>query len=186
MQHSRARKILWFVVTIAAVFAVGYYRQSIQTGESVHFALNYPAEGADVGGLGAMGEDGYLAVDVTKVSPIKSLLQPHVFNLSSHWLRNVGDTPRRIRLELEGFEDYDVRWESTDKTWNEKTHEIERLLDPNEDVTVDWFVTLPRPLPTEDLIIDGTIVVIDAETDERLTEFPVQFVRDPAAAPGGD
>ena len=51
---------------------------------------------------------------------------------------------------------------------------------------MDWFVTLPRPLPTEDLIIEGTIVVIDAETDERLTEFPVQFVRDPAAATGGD
>jgi hypothetical protein len=179
-------KILWFVVTMAIVFAAGFYRQTIQTGESVHFSLNYPATGMQTGGLGAMGDTGKLVVEVAKVSPIKKLLQPNVFNLSTHWLRNVGDTPRRIRIELEGF-DCPVRWESTDKTWDEKTHEIGRVLAPGDDVTVDWFVTLPRPLPEDDVIIDGAIVVLDAETGERLTEFPVKFLGGEATVgEGGD
>ncbi|MDO8847494.1 MAG: hypothetical protein Q7W51_03805 [Coriobacteriia bacterium] len=183
---KRTHKVLWFIATMTVVFAAGYYRQTIQTGESVHFALNYPAEGDETGGLGALGADGKLVVQVEKVSPIKKLLQPNVFNLSSHWLRNVGDTPRHIRLELEGF-NYPVRWESTDKTWDEETHSIGRILEPGEDVTVDWFVTLPRPVPTDDVIIEGAIVVIDADTGERLTVFPVKFMGgDAVIGEGGD
>ena len=75
-----------------------------------------------------------------------------------------------------------ARWESTDKTWDEGTHEIGRELAPGDDVTVDWFVTFPRPMPDEDVLMKGTIVVYDAETDERLTAFPVTFVRGKSAA----
>ncbi|MDH4139896.1 MAG: hypothetical protein OEV43_04930 [Coriobacteriia bacterium] len=181
MRSRRAGKLLWFAATVAIVFAVGSYRQFTQTGESVHFALNYPAEGQSAGGLGARGADGYLVVDVARTGLIKKILQPNVINLSTHWLHNAGDTPRRIRVSAEGF-GYPIRWESTDKTWNEEQLEIGRTLDPGEDVTVDLFVTLPRPLPPGDVLASGDIVVHDADTGDRLTVFPVRIVRGAAAA----
>jgi len=181
VSSRKGRKLVWFIATAALVFAVGYYRQSMQTGESVHFALNYPAKGTSAGGLGAMGKEGVLVVDVARIGLLKKMLQPNVINLSSHWIRNTGGTPRHIRLSTEGFA-YPVRCESTDKTWDEETSTIGRTLDPGQDVTVDWFVTLPRPLPPGDVLVDGTIVVHDADTGERLTVFPVKIVRGAAAA----
>jgi hypothetical protein len=181
VKSRRTQAILWFIITVAIVFGVGFYRDAIGDGESVHFSVNYPAKGPAAGGVGAMGEEGYIVVNVAHTGLLKKVVQPNVVNLSTHWLKNVGDEPRKIRLELEGVP-YPVRWESTERTWNEEDHSIGRELPPQSNATVDWFITLPKPLPPGDTIVDGAIVVYDAETDEKLTTFPVFVVRNEAGA----
>lgn len=185
-KNGRGRAVLWFVLTVAIVFAVGFYRESMNDGESVHFSINYPASGSDAGGMGARGAEGLVVVNVAHTGVVKHLLQPRVINLSTHWLHNAGDRPRRVRLEAEGFV-YPVRWESTERTWDERTHSIGRVLPPGSNATVDWFVTLPDPLPEGDSIMAGAIVVLDADTGQRLTRLPIHIVaNDAGAAKAGD
>jgi hypothetical protein len=181
MRGRRGKAALWFVVTVAMVFAVGFYRDAIGDGEAASFGLNYPATGKDVGGIGARGTEGYALVNLAHMGLLKKMTQPNVVEFSSHFVKNVGDEARRIRLEAEGFA-YPVRWESNEATWDEEKREIGRPLQPGSMVTVHLFVTLPKPLPPGDTILDGKIVVYDADTDERLSALPVFVVRNNAAA----
>jgi hypothetical protein len=119
-------------------------------------------------------------VDLANTGLIKRMLQPNEVNLSSHWVKNVGDITRRIRLEAEGVA-YPLRWDSMERTWDSRTRTLGRPLKPGEYVTVDWTLTLPRPLPTG-TIVDSHIVVFDADTGERLTEMPIHVVNGAAAA----
>jgi hypothetical protein len=187
MRVRRWHKLALFALAMAAAFALGAWRGTMSDAESVHFAVNYPATGKDMGGPGAMGATGSVQVNVGNTGFLKSLAQPNVVNLSTHWLKNVSDVPRRIRVAAEGFE-YPIRWDSLDVDWDEETHTVSRALEPDESITVDWFVTLPRPLPADVYTLDqGSFVVYDAETDERLTALPVRIVNSEfLAAKGGD
>ena len=51
-----------FVLAMAAAFALGAWRGGMSDAESVHFAVNYPATGKDMGGPGAMGATGFVRV----------------------------------------------------------------------------------------------------------------------------
>lgn len=172
---------LWFLGALALLLGVGWYRSTMSDAESVHFAINYPAEGAEAGGLGARGADGYLVVNLSNNGLLKKIVQPHVVNLSTHWLTNVGEQTRRIRLDTEGIP-YPTTWDAFDTSWNDGDHSFGRELAPGQGVTVDWYITLPRPLPPGDVLVDGAIVVYDADTDERLTRLPLRIVRTDAAA----
>lgn len=184
---KRWRKYLWFALAMALAFALGAWRMTMADAESVHFAVNYPATGKDMGGPGAMGATGSVVVNVGNTGFIKSVVQPDVVNLSSHWVKNVGDTPRRIRVAAEGFK-YPIRWDSLDRDWDDETHSVSRALDPDEAITVDWFVTLPRPLPADTYTLaQGTFAVYDADTGELLTALPITIVNSGfGAAKGGD
>jgi hypothetical protein len=169
---------LFFGVAIVFVFALGWYRAGISDAD---FSLNYPAQGTRAGGVGAMGKEGVVVVNLANTGLIKRLVQPNVVNLSSHWLRNVGDRPRRVSIEMSGMP-YPVRWDSTERTWNETSHAIGRSLAPSSTATVDWFITLPDKLPAADTIVDARIVVRDSETGEQLTVLPLKIVTTAAAA----
>ena len=179
------RRLLWFLAAVAIVFAAGFYREGMQTAEAVHFALNYPATGNDVGGLGARGTEGKIKVDIEKQGLVKKLIQPNVVNLSTHWLHNASDKPMRVKLAVEGFKS-PVRWESIEKTWNEEDHSIGRELPPGSNATVDWFITLPRPLPPGGVLDEGNIVVYNADSGEKLSVMPVKIVRITPESEGGD
>jgi hypothetical protein len=172
---------LFFVVALVIVFALGWYRAGISDAESVHFSLNYPAKGTLSGGVGAMGKEGVVVVNLANTGFIKRLVQPNVVNLSSHWLRNVGDRPRRVSIEMTGVP-YPVRWDSTELTWDETRHAIGRSLPPRSTATVDWYITLPATLPAGDTVLDTTIVVRDSDTGEQLTALPLKIVTTAAAA----
>jgi hypothetical protein len=180
MRGRRGRYLLLFAVAMAAAFSLGALRNTMGDAESVHYSLNFPARGFAAGGEGAMGKSGHVIVNLGNTGFIKQLLQPNEVNLSSHWVKNVGDKVRRIRLEAEGVQ-YPLKWASIDKSFDERTHTIQRPLQPGESVTVDWDLTLPRPLP-EGLIVDSRIVVYDADTGERLTAMPIRIVNGAAAA----
>ena len=191
-EGSDARKRRWlklgaFSLAVAAAFALGAWRGGMSDAESVHFAVNYPATGKDMGGPGAMGATGFVRVNVGNTGFLKKVAQPNVVNLSTHWLKNVSDQPLHIRVAAEGFK-YPIRWDSLDVDWDEETHTITRALRPDESVTVDWFVTLPRPFPADTFTLDqGTFAVYDADSGERLTALPISIVNsDFLAAQGGD
>jgi hypothetical protein len=180
MSKARWRYALLFAAAMAAAFALGALRTTMADAESVHYSLNFPASGTAAGGEGAMGKSGRVVVDLANTGLIKRMLQPNEVNLSSHWVKNVGDITRRIRLEAEGVA-YPLRWDSMERTWDSRTRTLGRPLKPGEYVTVDWTLTLPRPLPTG-TIVDSHIVVFDADTGERLTEMPIHVVNGAAAA----
>jgi hypothetical protein len=181
MRGGRGRYLLLFVAAMAAAFSLGALRTTMGDAESVHYSLNFPARGYAAGGEGAMGKSGHVIVNLGNTGFIKQLLQPNEVNLSSHWVKNVGETTRRIRLEAEGVQ-YPLKWGSIDKSWDERTLTLQRPLKPGESVTVDWDLTLPRPLPDEDIIVDARIVVYDADTGDRLTAMPIRIVNSAAAA----
>lgn len=187
MKVGRWQKLALFALVMAVAFALGAWRSTMSDAESVHFAVNYPAEGKDMGGPGAMGATGSVVVNVGNTGFIKATVQPNVVNLSSHWVKNVGDEPRRIRVAAEGFT-YPIRWDSMDRDWDEETHSVGRPLDPDEAITVDWYITLPRPFPADTYTIDkGEFAVYDADTGERLTALPIAIVNSGfGAAKGGD
>ena len=187
MRTRRFLKLGLFALAMLVAFALGAWREGMADAESVHFAVNYPATGKDMGGPGAMGRAGFVRVNVANTGLIKNVAQPNVVNLSTHWLKNVGDRPLHIRVAAEGF-DSPIRWDSLDADWDEQTHTVSRALQPGESVTVDWFVTLPWPFPSDTYTLDkGTFTVYDAETGARLTALPISVVNsDFLAAKGGD
>jgi hypothetical protein len=178
--RRRGLYLLVFAVGLAGALGLGAYRNTMADAESVHYSLNFPARGYAAGGEGAMGKSGHVIVNVGNTGIIKRLLQPNEVNLSSHWVKNVGDTPRRIRLEAEGVQ-YPLKWASMERSWDDRTLTLGRRLKPGESVTVDWELTLPRPLPNG-IIVDSRIVVYDADTGERLTAMPIRIVNGAAAA----
>jgi len=180
MRGRKATYLLAFVAAMALTFGLGAYRNTMGDAESVHYSLNFPARGYAAGGEGAMGKSGHVIVNLGNTGAIKRFLQPNEVNLSSHWVKNVGDKPRRIRLAAEGVQ-YPLKWSSIDRSFDERTLTVGRLLPPGEAVTVDWELTLPRPLP-EGLIVDSRIVVYDADTGERLTAMPIRIVNGAASA----
>ncbi len=180
MRGRKATYLLLFVAAMAFAFGLGAYRNTMGDAESVHYSLNFPARGYAAGGEGAMGKSGHVIVNLGNTGIIKRLLQPNEVNLSSHWVKNVGDTPRRIRLAAEGVQ-YPLQWSSIDRSFDPRTLVVGRTLPPGDAVTIDWELTLPRPLP-EGLIVDSRIVVYDADTGERLTAMPIRIVNGNAAA----
>jgi hypothetical protein len=75
-----------------------------------------------------------------------------------------------------------VRWESNERTWDERAHAIGRSLAPSSTATVDWFITLPDDLPATETVVAATIVVRDADTREELSALPLRIVTTAAAA----
>jgi hypothetical protein len=181
MKGRRGRYLLVFALGLVAAFALGFFRSTMGDAESVHYSLNFPARGFAAGGEGATGRSGHVIVNLANTGFIKALIQPNEVNLSSHWVKNVGEKTRRIRLEAEGVQ-YPLKWTSIDKSFDERTLTVQRPLKPGESVTVDWDLTLPRPLPEADIIVDARIVVYDADTGERLTAMPIRIVNSAAAA----
>lgn len=174
-KSNRTRAAMYGVVAASLVVALGAYAGAVSGGERGSFVMNFPAEGADAGGPSPRALTGSVVVSLDDQGFIKRYLQPNVIEVASHVVRNVGDTPRRIRFEVEGFTD-EIEWHSRDRAWNPETHEIERDIAPDESVDFGLLMTVPDPLPSKSGALDGTIVITDAETGDRLSELPVTFL----------
>lgn len=176
----------WFAAGILAMAALGAYGASIAGGERGSFVMNFPATGTASGGPSVRALTGSITVDLDRTGPIKRLLQPNVVQIASHTITNVGDRPRSIRIETTGFPEA-CEWSSRDRSWDPATHTVRRVLAPREYVDLDLEVTFPRPLPAQRTLMNGRILVLDAETDEQLSSLAVRVVRSgaPAAAMTG-
>ncbi len=183
--RKRAVTLLWVVVGLALVFALGAYNKSISAGERGGFVMYYPAKGKEAGGPSARALTGTVVVPLGSQGFIKRLLQADTIEVASHTVINKGDSARRIRFEATGFPQ-DVEWHSRDRAWNPRTHEIERDLPPGSAVDLSLMVRLPDPLPSRAVPASGTITVVDARTGERLSALAVYFQQSGFPMTGGE
>lgn len=181
---KRGVQLLWVVFGIALIFALGAYGKSVAPGERGSFVMFYPASGAAAGGSSPRSLTGQVTVKLDSRGAIKRAVQPRLIQVSSHSVKNVGDTPRRIRFETTGFP-ADTEAHSRDRAWNPETHEIERDLAPGTAVDFDLLVTLPDP-PEVSIPVSGTISVVDARTGKRLSTLAIRFQQAGVAQEAGD
>lgn len=182
---------------IALLLAV--WRDDISAAESVHFCVNIPQSAADQvpGGMGATGREGRILVDLARMGAPKRLLQPALLNLSSHWVKNVGDKPLRLRLALveaapPAYGPVPIEWSSTEKSFDQVTHELGRILEPGDSVSMDWEFRLPARAyvgPSDEtspsIAWTGVLEARDADTEEVLTRLPITIGRLLTGAAGG-
>jgi len=202
---------LWSLGVLGLIFAIlfGRWSQSLFTvSELMHFSVNFPSEGraevmscCDVGGpwarsrdpswcdyspggLLAYGEEGALVVDVGRQGIIKRLVQPDFESISSHWLRNVGTRPYRIRMEMD-LSDLDLEWETFEAAWDPVSKTSTRAIEPGDTFNMDWFFHIPCDMRNRSVISSGTLSIYDAETDLLLSELPIEIVNSRATQETG-
>lgn len=197
---------VYSLALVGFLFAIGFgkWAQSLFTkSELIHFSVNFPSKGraqtmscCDVGGpwartygddwndypeggLLAYGEEGALVVDVGQQGLLKQTLQPNLISISSHWLRNVGTQPYRIRLEMEMCE-LEMNWLTFERDWDQAAQTSTRYIEPGDTYNMDWFFKIPPGQRNQSMICDGELRVIDADSDMILTNLPVQIVNSAA------
>ena len=197
---------LWSLALLGFGFAIGFglWSQSLFTkSELMHFSVNFPSEGRaetmsccnvggpwarehgddwndyPAGGLLAYGDEGALVVDVGQQGLIKRTLQPGLISISSHWLRNVGTQPYRIRLEMDMCE-LDMEWLTFEANWDQETQASTRLIEPGDTFSMDWFFHIPAEQRNQEIVCAGELRIIDADTGNLLTDLPVKIVNSQA------
>ena len=96
-------------------------------------------------------------------------------SISSHWLRNVGTQPYRIRLEMDMC-DLEMEWLTFERAWDQAAQSSTRHIEPGDTFNMDWFFTIPDGQRSQAVICDGELRVLDAETGDLLTDLPVRIV----------
>lgn len=165
------------------MLALGGYSTSIAAGERVAFVMNFPATGAECGGPSMRDLSGHVSASLDKAGIVKRYLQPNVVEVASHVIRNDGDSPRSISFETSGFPET-TEWHSRDRAWNADTHAIERTIPPGEAVDLSLRVTFLEPLPATEPLLNGSIIVLDSDTGETLSELPVHIYRSGSGSGG--
>jgi hypothetical protein len=193
---------LWGFGLLGFAFAIlfGRWAQSLfTTSELVHFSVNFPSEGraetmscCDIGGswerehdpewndypaggLLVDGEEGALVLDVGREGLLKRAFQPRFVSISSHWLRNVGTQPYRIRVEVD-LCDIELEWETFERDWDPVSHTSTRYIDPGKSYNMDWYFHIPPELFQRSVVCEGELRILDADTDKLLTDLPVKIV----------
>ena len=193
---TRRRWIALLLAMACTVFAGRWAKGLFTTAEFVHFSVNFPTEPglatlpvADVGGPWAMrpeladqpypaggilvwGREGRIVVDLDRRHPIKRIVQPRKLLLSTHWLRNVGPTARRVGLDLELCGSA-LEWVTFERDWDHEARVSARAVEPAATFNMDWIVTLTPELLAPDGRCEGQLAVRDADTGELLTRLPV-------------
>lgn len=176
MSRGRLEVALWAVAGATVVFALGSYNKAIAAGERGGFVMNFPAAGAEAGGPSFRDLSGQVIVPIDSAGILKRRLAPREVEFTSHVVRNVGTTGRRVRFSVTDIH-YPYKIHSREKSFDARTGEIGRVVEPGG--TVDFGVTieLPDKLPPLAMPVDGRVVVSDAETGEKLSELPIRVMR---------
>jgi hypothetical protein len=182
---------------------IGLWSKSLFTiSESVHFSVNFPAgeqapasekmsccdlgtpwerafgsEWKDYppGGVLVWGTEGQILIDVGQEGWLKRTLQPDFFNLSSHWIRNVGVKPYKIRLAMD-LCDFDLEWDTFEADWDQGTLSSTRYIEPGKTFNMDWYFHIPPEAMQQNVVCQGKLEVFDALTDESLSVLPITMV----------
>lgn len=176
MKISRTQAVLWAVVGASLVFGLGAYGGKVGGSERGSFTMNYPAQGTECGGPSPRELTGFVSFGIDGAGVIKRVLRPNVLEITSHVVTNVGTVPRAISFEASGFP-RQTEYHSRDTSWNPRTRTIERMIQPGDAVDFGVVVTFPKPLPDKPVLVDGSIVIRDARTNQLLSELPVKVVR---------
>jgi hypothetical protein len=197
--------IMWALGIAGFLFAafIGLWSKSLFTiSESVHISVNFPAGESVVvgekmnccdlggpwerafgsewndyppGGVLIWGTEGQVLIDVGQEGLLKRLIQPRFFNLSSHWIRNVGVKPYKIHLDMDlcGF---DLEWETPEAAWDQATQSTTRYIDPGKTFNMDWYFHIPPEAMARNVVCQGELTVSDAETGQSLSELPITML----------
>lgn len=181
-----------FIITVSA----GRWGKDLfSTSEFVHFSINFPTvageplldrasiggmwtrvpddewTGIPTGGLLAFGRQGRVVVDIGKRNFLKEIFQPNVLALSSHWIRNVGTTSRRICIHAD-FCEFKTSLVTFEKNWDPLTNCATRAIEPKELFNMDWIVRFPES-DKRPIYCEGKITIVDQQTNKPLTVFPI-------------
>jgi hypothetical protein len=197
--------IVWSLGIAGFLFAVffGLWSKSMTTiSESVHFSVNFPtskdipvgekmnccdlgspwerAFGAEwkdypAGGVSTWGTSGNVLIDVGQEGWLKHTLQPNFLNISSHWIRNVGVKPYKIRLEM-SLCDFELDWDTPEANWDQATHSTTRYIPPSRTFNMDWNFHIPPEKMQQAVVCKGQLEVFDAETGDSLTVLPITIL----------
>ena len=183
--------------------AIGLWSKSLFTiSESVHFSVNFPA-GENVpagekmsccdlgtpwerafgsewkdyppGGVLVWGTEGQLLIDIGQEGWLKRTLQPNFINLSSHWIRNVGMKPYKIRLDMD-LCDFDLEWETFEANWDQVTQSSTRYIQPGKGFNMDWYFKVPPEAMQQNVVCRGKLEVFDADTGKSLSILPITML----------
>jgi len=170
------QRALWVVVGACLVFVLGAYNGKISGSERGSFTMNYPATGEQVGGPSPREMTGSISIGIDGAGIIKRTVEPSEIDIASHVVTNVGTRARTISFEASGFP-ATTEYHSRDSAWNPATRTIDRAIPPGQAVDFGLHVVFPDPLPNKAVLVDGSIVIRDATTGERLSELPVKVIR---------
>jgi hypothetical protein len=131
---------------------------------------DYPA-----GGVSTWGTSGNVLVDVGQEGWLKHTLQPNFLNISSHWIRNVGVKPYKIRLEM-SLCDFELDWDTPEANWDQATHSTTLYIPPSRTFNMDWNFHIPPEKMQQAVVCKGQLEVFDAETGDSLTVLPITIL----------
>lgn len=200
---------LWIFGISGFGFAIliGMWSKALFTvSESIHFSVNFPTgegvpasevldccevggpwarlhssefEGYPPGGVLVWGTEGKVLVDLGKLGTIKRVVQPGFLNLSSHWVRNLGTRPYRIRFDMQlcGLE---MEWVTPESAWDPVTRTTTRVIEPGETYNMDWYVHIPPERLNQPAICEGSLELFDADTQASLSVLPISIINSSA------
>lgn len=208
METFRTTPVLVAVVFCVASIVAGRWAMShIRHSEFVHFSVNFPAnpdapvisrqelggpwallpddqwQGYPPGGILVWGREGAVEIDLGEQGVLKRLLQPDLIAMGSHWIRNVGKTPRRIKMKLDMC-GMDVKWETFEKDWDRNEKASTREIPPGKTFNMDWHVHVDPEARERYEMCNGSLELRDADTGEVLTTLPIRLIN--SRAPGHD
>ena len=131
---------------------------------------NYPS-----GGVLVWGTEGQVLIDVGQEGWLKRITQPRFFNLSSHWIRNVGVKPYKIHMEMD-LCDFDMEWETFEANWDQATQSTTRYIEPGKTFNMDWYFHIPPEAFEQAIVCQGQLEVFNAETGDSLTVLPITIL----------
>lgn len=195
------------LVAASLTVLAGRWGQGLFTvSEFVHFSVNFPTvpgerqlpredvggpwarlderawKGFPTGGLLAWGREGRVTVDLGHRGILKELLQPRTVRLSSHWIRNIGARPYRVRIEL-SMCNLTQRRVTFERCWDDESLEVTRPIPPGGTFNMDWIIELGDDLSSRNRICRGAVLILDADSGDLLTRFPVDI--EGSEAPAG-
>lgn len=196
-------KIVFALAGFLFAVAFGLWAKSLFTiSESVHFSVNFPAgEGVEAsevmnccdlggpwaglspeewfnypsGGVLVWGREGSIILDVGKEGLLKRAFQPRYINLSSHWIRNVGVKPYQIQLGMD-LCDMELDWETHEASWDPGSKTSTRQIEPGEVFNMDWYFWIPPEYFSRNVVCEGTLHVLDAQTQDTLSVLPITII----------
>ena len=128
-----------------------------------------------VGGVLTWGTEGKVVVDVGNQGWLKQTLQPDFVSISTHWIRNVGQQPYQIRLDMD-LCGMDLEWETFEANWDQATKTSTRFIQPGEVFNMDWYFHIPVEYRDRSTICEGKLAIFDAQSQDLLTELPINII----------
>ncbi|MCQ5377088.1 MAG: hypothetical protein NO516_03460 [Candidatus Methanomethylicia archaeon] len=181
--------LIMFLITVGA----GVYAASYGKAELYHFWVAFPAGNVTstttLRGAGPPITISPVNIDLDQRGLLKNWLQPGVEGLSTHWIYNLGTKPVRVKMELVNLT-IPVKWEvNANMDYDPVTHTFKERLMPGQSIKnlgIDWLFYIPPYYLDEQVIYDGGLKIIDADTNATLTFIPIKIGRGGVSSGGAD